>query len=129
MKIFLPIAIFFFTLISFSQTTISGKIVDEKSRPIPNANIYIDGTYDGTTSSNTGEFSFTTTVEGNQILVISALSFEMKQLAIVMNSYQNQTIILKPSATELDEVLITAGTMESSGKSRVSVLKPLDILT
>ena len=129
MKPFLLIAVFFFTLISFSQTTISGKIVDEKNNPIPNANIYIDGTYDGATSSNTGEFSFATTVEGNQTLVISALSFEQQQLAIVMNTYQNQTVILKPNTTELNEVLITAGTLESGGKSRVSVLKPMDILT
>lgn len=129
MKIYLPIALFFFSIISFCQTTISGKIVDEKNNPIPNANVYVDGTYDGATSDNKGDFSFTTTSVGNQVLVISALSFEQKQLAIVMNSYQNQTIILKPNATELNEVLITAGTMESGGKSRVSVLKPLDILT
>lgn len=129
MKTFLPIAVFFFTIISFSQTTISGKIVDEKNNPIPNVNIYIDGTYDGTTSSSTGEFSFTTTVEGDQILVVSALSFEMKQLAIVMDKYQTQTIVVKHSATELNEVLITAGTLESGGKYRVSVLKPMDILT
>ncbi len=129
MKPFLPIAIFFFTIISFSQKTISGKIVDEKNNPIPNANIYIDGTYDGATSINTGEFSFATTAEGNQTLVISALSFEQKSLAIVMKSYQSQTLILKRNLTELNEVLITAGTIESGGKSRVSVLKPLDIFT
>jgi hypothetical protein len=129
MKPFLLIAIFLFTICSFSQTTISGKIVDEKNKPIPNANIYIDGTYDGATSDNKGEFSFTTTAEGNQTLVISALSFEIKKLEIIMKSYQSQTIILKRNLTELNEVLITAGTLESGGKSRVSVLKPLDILT
>lgn len=129
MKSFLLIAFFFFTISLFSQTTISGKIVDEKNNPIPNANVYIEGTYDGATSGNTGEFSFATTAEGNQILVISALSFETKNLPIVMKLYKNQTIILKRSLTELNEVLITAGTMEAGGKSRVSVLKPLDILT
>ena len=85
MKPFLLIAVSFFTIISFSQTTISGKIVDEKNNSIPNANIYIDGTYDGATSSDTGEFSFTTTAEGNQTLVISTLSFEQNQLAIVLS--------------------------------------------
>ncbi|MBF2708909.1 TonB-dependent receptor [Flavobacterium soyangense] len=129
MKSFLSITIFFFTLISFSQTTISGKIVDEKNKPIPNANIYIYGSYDGATSNNTGDFSFATTAEGNQTLIISALSFEIKKLEIVMNKYQSQTLVLKRIATELNEVLITAGTIESGGKSRVSVLKPLDILT
>ena len=129
MKTFLSIVSFFFTIISFSQTTISGKIVDEKNNPIPNANIYIDGTYDGVTSTNTGEFSFITTVVGEQNLVVSALSFESKSIAIVVEKFQSQTIPLKSNATELNEVLITAGTMESGGKSRVSVLKPLDILT
>jgi hypothetical protein len=129
MKPFLPIAVLFFSLISFSQTTISGKVVDEKNKPIPNANIFIDGSYDGATSDNKGEFSFSTTSKGNQTLVISALSFEIKKIEIIMNKYQNQTIILKRIATELNEVLITAGTIESGGKSRVSVLKPLDILT
>jgi hypothetical protein len=129
MKPFLLFSVFFFTLLSFSQTTISGKIVDEKNNPIPNANIYIDGSYDGATSDTKGDFSFTTTAERNQTLVISALSFEMKKLEIGMNKYQNQTLILKRIATELNEVLITAGTIESGGKSRVSVLKPLDILT
>jgi len=108
---------------------ISGKIVDEKNNPISNANIYIDGTYDGATSSNTGDFSFTTTVVGNQNLVVSALSFEPKQIAISIEKNESQTIQLKHSTTELNEVLITAGTLESGGKSRVSVLKPLDILT
>lgn len=129
MKTFLPIAIFFYSLVTFSQTTISGKIVDEKNNPISNANIYIDGTYDGATSNKTGEFSFTTAIVGNATLVVSALSFEPKRIAISIEKYENQTISLKHSATELNEVLITAGTLESGGKSRVSVLKPLDILT
>ncbi|MBX9807534.1 MAG: TonB-dependent receptor, partial [Flavobacteriaceae bacterium] len=129
MKPFLLISVLFFTLISFSQSTISGKIVDDKNKPIPNVNIFIDGSYDGATSNNVGEFSFTTTSEGNQTLVISALSFEIRKIEIVINKYQNQTLILKRIATELNEVLITAGTLESGGKSRVSVLKPLDILT
>ncbi len=129
MKPFLLFAVLFFSNSLFSQTTISGKIVDDKNTPIPNANIYIDGTYDGATSNNLGEFSFTTTAEGNQTLVISALSFEQKKMAIVMNTYQSQTIILKRNLTELNEVVITAGTLEAGAKSRVSVLKPLDLLT
>ncbi len=129
MKPFLLTTVFLFTLISFSQTTISGKMVDDKNHPIPNANVFIDGSYDGATSNNLGEFSFTTTTEGNQTLVITALSFESKKLAIVMNTFQSQTILLKRNLTELNEVVITAGMLEAGDKSRVSVLKPLDILT
>jgi hypothetical protein len=73
MKPFLPITVFFITIISFSQTKFSGKIKGEKNNPIPNANVYIDGTYDGAKSNNMGEFSFSTSAEGNQTLVITSL--------------------------------------------------------
>ena len=129
MKTFIRILIFLFAIPAFSQTTISGKIVDEKNNPIPNANIYLYGTYDGTSSNALGEFSFTTSTTGNQTLVVSVLTFETKKLSISIPQYQYQSIILKQNATVLNEVLITAGTLESGDKSRVSVLKPLDILT
>ena len=129
MKPIANIAVFFFTILSFSQSTISGKIVDVKNNPIPNANIYLDGTYDGATSTVLGEFSFTTSSTGSQILVVSALTFETLKMPISITQYQYQTVILKHNATELNEVVITAGTLEAGDKSRVSVLKPLDILT
>ena len=46
-----------------------------------------------------------------------------------MADFQGKTIILKESFNALDAVVITAGTMESGDKARVSVLKPLDIVT
>jgi len=129
MKPFLLIAIFFSTIISFSQTTISGKIVDEKNKPVPNANVYVEGTYDGVTTGVLGEFSFSTSSTGNQILVVSVLTFETVKTPISISEYQYQSIVLKQNATQLNEVIITAGTLEAGAKSRVSVLKPLDILT
>lgn len=129
MKIVFNYVILFFSVISFSQTTISGKIIDEKNKPIPNANVYIEGTYDGATSNSLGEFSFSTTITGNQVLVVSVLTFETLKTAISIFQYQYQSIILKQNTTQLNEVVITAGTLEAGDKSRVSVLKPLDILT
>ena len=129
MKPFLFLLTFFFTITSFSQTTISGKIVDEKNKPIVSANVYIAGTYDGSTTNALGEFNFSTSSTGSQIMVVSALTFETIKMSILITEYQNKTIILKQSNTQLNEVVITAGTLEAGDKSRVSVLKPLDILT
>ena len=108
---------------------ISGKIVDEKNNPIPNANVYVEGTYDGATTNASGEFNFSTSSTGNQILVVSVLTFETVKMAISIAQYHYQSIVLKQNTTQLNEVLITAGTLEAGAKSRVSVLKPLDILT
>ena len=42
------------------QTTISGSVTDPSGIPIIGANIYLDGTYDGASSDDTGNFLFTT---------------------------------------------------------------------
>jgi len=69
-SIFTVITLFIMTTI-FSQNSISGKVVDQKGNPIAGANIFIEGTYDGTSSAENGEFSFTTTTSGKQTLVVS----------------------------------------------------------
>jgi hypothetical protein len=50
------------------------------------------------------------------------------QNGIDVATFQNKTIKLE-SVNALDAVVITAGTLEAGDKSRVSVLKPLDIVT
>lgn len=129
MKIIVTLAIFLITVLGFSQTTISGKVVDGKNVPVANANVYIEGTYDGGTSNNQGDFNFTTTAIGNQTLVVSFLIYETSKTVIDVASFQNKTIKLRESVTSLDAVIITAGNLEAGDKSRVSVLKPLDIVT
>ncbi|WP_426064033.1 TonB-dependent receptor [Flavobacterium sp. DSP2-3-1] len=108
---------------------ISGKVVDEKGKPVSGANIFIEGTYDGASSGETGDFSFTTTTTGNKTLVVSFLIYETSKIIIDVANFRNETIKLRESVTSLDAVVITAGTLEAGDKARVSVLKPLDIVT
>ncbi|CAM2963387.1 TonB-dependent receptor [Flavobacterium frigoris] len=129
MKSIITFIILFFAASAFSQTTISGKTLDKKGKPIAGANIYIDGTYDGATTNENGQFSFTTTTTGNQILIASFLVYESFKVTIDVANFQDKTIVLKESSNTLDAVVISAGTMESGDKARVSVLKPLDIVT
>jgi outer membrane cobalamin receptor len=129
MKTLLNIIILFVSMTSFSQTTVSGKVVDKKNLPIPGANVYIDGTYDGATSNEQGDFTFTTTETGIKILVVSFLSYDTLNVTIDVSKNQNVTLILKESVNTLDTVVISAGTFEAGDKARVSVLKPLDIVT
>lgn len=115
--------------ISTAQQTISGTVVDEKNKPIVGSNVFIDGTYDGASTDEKGNFNFKTTVTGSQTLVVSFLSFETIKVPIEVEKFQNQTVKLKESVNTLDAVVITAGTFSAGEKSRVSVLKPLDIVT
>ena len=129
MKTFYTLTLLLIAFISNAQQTISGTVVDEKNKPIVGANVFIDGTYDGTSTDEKGNFNFRTTTSGNQLLVVSFLSFETIKVAIVVEKFLNQTVRLKESVNTLDVVVITAGTFSAGEKSRVSVLKPLDIVT
>lgn len=129
MKIILAFLLFAFSSCAFSQSIISGKVTDQKGNGIPGANIFIDGSYDGTTSDGTGNFSFTTTTTGSQTLVVSFLVYETSKMAIDVANFKDKTIRLKESVNSLDAVVVTAGTFEAGDKARVSVLKPLDIVT
>ncbi|MBP4138520.1 TonB-dependent receptor [Flavobacterium geliluteum] len=128
-KLLFAIAFLFIGSLIFAQNTISGKVVYEKGKPVPGANIYIDGTYDGATSSETGDFSFETTATGNQFLVVSFLIYDTFRKEIDVTNFKEQTVKLRENVNALDAVVITAGTLESGDKARVSVLKPLDIVT
>lgn len=126
--IFTILTFFLFTIVS-AQTEISGKITDERGEPIPGANVYLQGTYDGASTDENGQFKFKTTAEGVKVLVISFLSFETLKKEINVSEFKNQTLKLRESVNTLDAVILTAGTFEAGDKARVSVLKPLDIVT
>lgn len=129
MKIFYFFLFFCCSFITFAQTEISGTVVDQKNKPLAGANIYIDGTYDGGTSDENGKFHFTTTETGTKNLVITMITYESFNEIIDVANCKDKTFILRESVNTLDAVIITAGTFDAGEKARVSVLKPLDIVT
>ncbi len=129
MKTIILLSVLLFSLSIFSQNIISGKVIDEKNKPIPGANIFINGTYDGASSDENGQFSFETSAQNNQVLIVSLLIYETLKMDINVSNFKDQTIKLRESMTSLNTVEVSAGTFESGDKARVSVLKPLDIVT
>ena len=123
---------FFICLISsniIAQTTISGKVTDTKGAPVYGANVYLEGTYDGATSMDNGEFTFTTEETGIKVLIISYLSYETKKITNEVTLLHDLQIKLREDVNSLDTVVVSAGTFEASDNSKVSVLKPLDVVT
>ncbi|OUR92362.1 TonB-dependent receptor [Flavobacteriales bacterium 34_180_T64] len=115
--------------ISISQITVNGKVTDINNQPIVGANVYLEGTYDGSTTSDSGVFSFTTTETGTQVLIISYLSYETKKISTDVTLLKDLKIKLREDVDALDTVVISAGTFEANDNSKVSVLKPLDVVT
>ncbi len=130
MKITLPLFLsLLFTSISFSQTIISGTVTENNGTPIVGANVFLDGSYDGASTGENGEFSFETTETRAQTLLVSFVSFETFTMAADVSQMKNLSISLREDVNSLETVVISAGTLEAGDNSKVSVLSPLDVVT
>lgn len=125
----LTITLFFYSFFLLAQTTISGIVTDGKSIPIEGANIYVEGTYDGASSDENGKFSFETSETGTQNLVVSMISFDTYMQAGDVSYLKDLNIQLEEAINQLTGVTLTAGSFQAGDNSKVSVLKPLDIVT
>ena len=111
------------------QTTISGVVTEKNGTPVLGANVYLEGTYDGASTDLEGRFTFETEETGVQTLAVSFVSFETYMFAADVTQMKDLKIVLKEDVNSLDTVVISAGTFEASDNSKVSVLKPLDVVT
>ncbi|NNL83567.1 MAG: TonB-dependent receptor [Winogradskyella sp.] len=118
-----------FGYICTAQNEISGTLTDFKGEPIIGANVYLEGTYDGATTDEQGAFSFITEETGTHILVLSFLSYETKRITTDVTKMKNLQIKLREDVNTLETVVLSAGTFEANDNSKVSVLKPLDVVT
>ncbi len=121
----------FLNLFSYlqAQNIISGIVSDTKGNPVFGANVYLHGTYDGATTLEDGSFSFSSSQTGTVALVVSYLSYSEYRKEGAPNEFVNINITLREDLNSLDAVVISAGTFNAGEKARVSVLKPLEIVT
>nr|WP_298925076.1 TonB-dependent receptor [uncultured Allomuricauda sp.] len=127
-QLFLLITLFNFSFL-VAQTTVSGVVTDSKNNPIAGANVYLEGTYDGASTDENGKFNFESTETGTQTLVVSMLSYDPHYEIGDITYFKDIKISLVESINALTGVTLTAGTFEAGDNSKVSVLKPLDIVT
>ncbi len=110
-----------FGVLAFSQTTITGNVVDQNNDPIPGANIVISGKAIGTVSDFDGNFILNTSEIPPFTLAISSIGF-VATTAEVIQDNQNLAIVMSEEQTSLDEVVISASrTPERIFESPVTV--------
>lgn len=117
------------TKIAFTQTNVSGIVLDTKGKPIEGANVFLEGTYDGSISREDGSFLFQTFESGIQKLIVSYLSYETHSISQNVTEMNNLKVALREDISALNTVIISAGTFEAGDNTRNSVLRPLDIVT
>lgn len=113
----------------FAQTIIKGKVLNEKGKPVPFANIYLEDIWDGGSTDENGAYEFSTTHKGAATITVSCIGYTNSQQTITIGNKQlSINLKLKPAATELNAVVISAGAFEASDEKKATILKPLDIV-
>lgn len=114
----------------FAQTIVSGKVVSRRGKPVAGASIAIMGSYDGATADSLGNFHFSTTDTGKQILVLTAIGFDPLEIPVELTGKPMALILqLRESFSELKAVVVTAGSFEAGDAKRTTVLNSIDIVT
>jgi vitamin B12 transporter len=129
-KLLVFAVILFFHSALYAQTVISGKVKDNKGRPVPGASIALKNTYDGATSDSTGAYKFSTAEKGTHSLLITSVGYKLAEQAIELHDVNlHIEITLKEEPSELKAVTITAGSFEAGDSKRGAVMSSLDIAT
>ena len=126
----LLIVFLFLPFLINAQTKISGKIIDSNGNALPGANIYIKDSYDGTTSKTDGTFSFKTMEKGSAVLVASFVGYKKYENNVVLKKKELKIdIVLEEEITQMNAVVVSAGSFEASDEKKGVILKPLDVVT
>lgn len=125
----LVIILLLFAQVLAAQHSISGTVKDSKGEGVPFANVYLKEVFDGTSTNEKGEFSFTTDSTGNFILAVSCLGYSNYAKAIDISGPVQINLILEEGSNQLTEVVISAGAFEASDEKKITMLRPLDIVT
>jgi len=123
--------LFLFSGHLFAQTAISGVIKDSKGEALPAANIYIEGSYDGTSSNMEGFFRLETSETGERILCIEYIGYAKIRREITLGGSEADlgAIEMSEQFNELTAVTITAGTFEAGDQKKSIALSSLDMVT
>lgn len=114
----------------YAQTVIKGTVKDNHNKPLAGASVTLKDTYDGATVDSSGNFSFTTTEKGAQVVEISILGFKTFTQAVTLgNGPITIQASLKEQLDELKAVTVTAGSFAAGDKQRGTVLSSLDVAT
>lgn len=98
-----------------SQTSVSGKVIDEAGNPLPYANIIFKKSTIGTYSDDNGSFKLEANKNFNAIEV-SLIGFATKEVKLKGNSVKNLTIVLEEGEVLAEVVVVSKPTKHLSKK-------------
>ena len=107
LRYLLLFAITFWTVVAEAQ--ISGTVKDSNGANLPFVNIYVEGTFTGTTSNDDGVYELNYTETGNHTIVFKYLGYKTLKKTIAITSFPyNLDVSLDEEKVSLDEVVVNS---------------------
>ena len=123
-KIFLLFTIFFaFANTIFSQTKVSGIVVDKKNQPVSYANVVFKGSNEGTVSDENGKF-YLESDKNYSALVVAFVGFTTKDIELGKLVSYNMKVVLNEEEM-LDEVVIYRGKTSKKNNPALDILRKI----
>ena len=106
MKFLLQVMLLCFSTAVVAQTQISGTVADNNGQPVPGASVVLDSNT-GTVTDFDGNFTLNTSQTPPFTITVSSVGLETKSVT-VSSAAQALSITLGDSATQLDEIVVSA---------------------
>ena len=114
--------------IAWSQTTISGQIVDaSNNRSIPGANVVVENTVIGTATNVDGTFTLTYQMSPPFNIVVSSIGYQTRLIAID-SATDDLVVSLEEATLMVDEVVVSASRIEEDILKSPVTIEKMDLL-
>ncbi|MEO0573482.1 MAG: TonB-dependent receptor [Bacteroidota bacterium] len=108
LKVFSAIYLLLFSLSTYGQLDISGRVTDQNGTPIQDAEVYVRQTQALSVTNENGEFNIENIAQGTYDIVVFAFEYSVLEQTIGITSSTTLQFQLQPlAAQQLSEVVIT----------------------
>ncbi|WP_047419083.1 DUF5686 and carboxypeptidase-like regulatory domain-containing protein [Cellulophaga sp. Hel_I_12] len=124
MKNFLQLLVLLTSTLVFSQTKISGIVVDEKDVPVAFANIIFKGSTEGTITNEDGIFYLESDANYTTITA-SFIGYETREISLEKKVNYQMKIILLEGGEQLKEVIVYSGKQSKKNNPAIDILRKI----
>lgn len=121
--VFTFLLVFVFTNAIFSQTKVSGVVIDKKNQPVPYANIAFKGSNEGIVSDENGKF-YLESSKSYKTISIAFVGYTTKEIELEKPVTYNMKIVLNEEEV-LDEVVIYRGKTSKKNNPALDILRKI----
>ncbi|SEA38116.1 DUF5686 and carboxypeptidase-like regulatory domain-containing protein [Psychroflexus halocasei] len=124
MKKFLVLFTLLFSVVSFAQTKVSGRVFDEDGEPVPYANVILVDSNIGTITNENGKFYLESDKKYN-LLRVSFVGFKTQDIELTKSSTYNLEITLPSDSEALQEVIVYSGKTSKKNNPAIDILRKI----